>query len=351
MFTKISTAILLVALIAPVSEANNLTSTKKVNNKAVLDNVVLDEVVLDEALLKKASKDKSTFSTNKTAEQIAKLCFSSKWDKEALLLIAERGFAIENDSERNNLAKQLVNCLAVPDPKVRDDVAYFGLSKWLRAKELSVDSKHVIFTELIENFGKPIPDEHDVYQAFVALVLSEFARADRKSPYLSDKQRELLVAKSTEYMVNITDYRGFDEVVGWRHKVAHTADIFLQLALNPALKKEQLTRLLNAIGEKIIPHDVHFYTYGEAERLAKPLIYIFLQGQHNSDDWQNWLKRYITPVPFDDWQQVFSSQQGLARLHNARAFLTTIFVFIADSKNEQLIMLKPALINALDSLP
>jgi hypothetical protein len=326
MFRRICTALTLVILIAPVC-----TAFEAIKVEGAINNTPIDQSI--------------------TAAQIAKPCFSTKWDKPALLKIAQQNFEIEDVNERNALAKQLLSCLANPDPKIRDEIAYLALSKWLRSDKLDIESKRLLFLELIDNFGKPIPDELGIYQPFVALVLSEFARADRKSPYLNDKQREILVAKSTEYMSKITDYRGFDETLGWRHNVAHTADIFLQLALNPALTTEQLTRLLNAIGEQVIPQQEHFYTYGESERLAKPLLYIFLQKQHNQEVWKNWLATYITPAPFDDWSQVFNSQKGLSKLHNARAFLSTILVYIVDSKNEQLIMLKPSLIDALDSLP
>jgi hypothetical protein len=321
MFRRVSAAIFIAIMMAPASKANALTTASRASD------------------------------IDSTATHIAQRCYSSKWDKAALIQLAKQNFVIEHADERNSLAKQLLNCLAVPDPKIRDDVAYYGLTRWLRTNELSLATKRLLFAELIENFGKAIPDELGVYQPFIALVMSELARADRKTPYLNDIQREILVTKSVQNMTSITDYRGFDETYGWRHNVAHTADIFLQLSLNPALSKEQLSRILNAIGEQVIPQKVHFYTYGESERLAKPLLYIFLQGQHNEDDWQTWLEHYITPKPYDKWQDVFTSQEGLSKLHNARAFLAAILVLIVDSKNEQLIMLKPNLIKALNSLP
>jgi hypothetical protein len=207
-----------------------------------------------------------------------------------------------------------------------------------------------MFAHLMKDFGAKIRDDHGVYQPFVALMLAELARADRKSPFLSDEQRRQLVAKSTDYMANINDYRGFEDDFGWRHNVAHSADIFLQLALNQATTKAQLTSMLKAIGLQVLPKNGHFYIYGEPKRLATALLYIFLQNQHNEQDWQNWLKTYITPSPITDWKLSYSSQLGLAKRHNARAFLAAIFVLIADSKNEQLKMLKPALVDSLKSL-
>lgn len=298
-------------------------------------------------LLTKISSAKESLN----ASEIAQNCYSVHWHKQALLDLAKRNFAIENQLERSELARQLLKCLAISDGRIRDGVAFAGLSSWLRANKLPVEVHSAMFESLIKHFAAQTHDENGVYQPFIALVLAELARVDRKSPYLTPEQMQQLVIKSTAYMVNIKDYRAFDNIVGWRHNVAHTADIFLQLALNPAINKEQLTMMLNAIGQQALAQNTHFYTYGEPERLATALLYILLQKQHSEKDWKNWLQKYITPAPMTDWQQVYISQQGLAKLHNARALLGAIFVLIADSKNEQLQVLKPALVEALDNLP
>ncbi len=283
------------------------------------------------------------------ANTIAQQCYTAKWPEKALLDLAKQEFEIDNDGERHGLALQLLNCLANPKADIRDGVAFTGLSSWLRNDKLTRDLHQEMFITLLENFGAKTVDNAAVYQPFVALLLSELARVDRKQPYLAPQQRALLVAKSTDYMVNINDYRGFDDTVGWRHNVAHTADIFLQLALNPEITTEQLTAMLDAIGQQVLP-DEHFYRYGEPKRLATALLYILLQQEHNTQNWQNWLQSYITPKPINDWQNTYISQVGLAKRHNASAFLSALFVIIADSNNEQLKQLKPALVESLKAL-
>lgn len=304
-------------------------------------------VILMLTLLTQISSAKASLN----ARSIAQHCYSANWHKQALVDLAKRNFAIKSELERSELAIQLLKCLAIPDGRIRDGVAFTGLSSWLRANKLPVEVNRAMFESLIKYFGAQTDDENGVYQPFIALVLAELARVDRKSPYLAPEQIQQLVVKSTVYMANIKDYRAFDDIVGWRHNVAHTADIFLQLALNPAINKEQLTMMLNAIGQQALAQNTHFYTYGEPERLATALLYIFLQKQHNEKDWKTWLQSYITPAPMTDWQQMYTSQQSLAKLHNARVLLGAIFVLIADSNNDQLKMLKPALVEALDNLP
>lgn len=284
------------------------------------------------------------------ANIIATQCYSSTWQRKDLLALAQRDFMIEDKEQRDALALQLLNCLASADGKVRDGVAYSGLTKWLRADMFSHAQYQSMFSLLIAHFNESTHDVNDVYQPFVALMLAELARVDRKSPYLSVQQRELLVSKSTAFMHQTNDYRGFETGIGWRHRIAHNADLFLQLSLNPAITKEQLTRMLNAIGQQVLAGDNHFYIYGEPKRLAMPLLYIFLREQHNEQDWQAWLAKYITPAPLKKWQMAYSSQQGLSRLHNAQAFLNTVHTLIADSENKTLVLLKPALVKTLKTV-
>lgn len=278
-------------------------------------------------------------------------CYSKNWQVKTWLNLAKKNFAIKSNNEREYLAKKLLYCLADTNPKIRDGVAFSGLSIWLRSNKLSIDLQNLMFNKLINEFGDNTGDENGIYQPFVALVLAELARADRKRPYLTSEQRAMLVTKSSQYMVNINDYRGFDSTIGWRHNIAHTADLFLQLALNPAITKLQLSSMMDAIGQQVLAKQNHFYIYGEPERLARAMIYILLQNKHSGQAWQNWLNVNITQAANTPWQKAYTSQQGLAKLHNARAFLNAMFLTIADSSNEHLQRLKPALIDAIAKLP
>lgn len=286
-------------------------------------------------------------TTSIDANIFATQCYSSTWQRKDLLALAQRGFTVEDKEQRDLLAMQLLNCLASADGEIRDGVAYSGLTKWLRADMISQSKIQTMFSLLISHFNESTQDINEVYQPFVALMLAELARVDRKSPYLTSQQRELLVSQSTAFMRETIDYRGFEAGIGWRHRIAHNADLFLQLSLNPAITKAQLTRMLNAIGQQVLASDNHFYIYGEPKRLAMPLLYIFLREQHSEQEWQAWLAKYITPAPLKNWQTVYSSQQGLSRLHNAQAFLNTLHMLIAESENKTLVLLKPALRNAI----
>jgi len=54
----------------------------------------------------------------------------------------------------------------------------------------------------------------------------------------------LLLNAAANYLVALRDYRGFDDGVGWRHGVAHAADLLAQLALSPSFGRVEMDRIL-----------------------------------------------------------------------------------------------------------
>jgi hypothetical protein len=281
------------------------------------------------------------------AKQVNQQCFSSEWKKRDLLSLKKNKFVIVNQDKKEQLALQLLNCLANPDPEIRDGIAFEAISHWLRNDKISHSVYIEMFEALTNALEKEVSDPAGVYQSFSMLVLSEVARVDRKSPFLTDKQRSYLVNIGSHYLTNLRDYRGFSSKVGWRHGIAHSADLMLQLALNPAVNKSMLDKVLQALSSQITAHDLHSYTQGEPKRIAMAVIYIFLRGEHNIDEWGSWIKKLSEPAPFNQWQNVYQSEKGLVKLHNTQSFLYALYAIIKPSKNETLVGMIPQLEQAI----
>jgi len=285
-----------------------------------------------------------------SAQEISQNCLTDEWHKSRLIALQTSDFKVDNSQERAQLALQMLNCLAHPDPKLRDGVAFESLSKWLRDNVLETETAIQMLNTLTPVLNAKIDDVNGVYQPFSALVLAEVARVDRKSPYLSEQQRSRLVKEATIYLINQNDYRGFDEKLGWRHGIAHGADLLLQLSLNPKVNKTQLDSILNALSTQIKAHNAHFYIYGEPKRLAMPLVYAFLSKKYTAKDWQVWIKNLTDPAPLSSWSQAYKSQNSLAKLHNVQSFLNSLYAMIKNSKNEMLVSMIPELENAIKAV-
>ncbi|MBU2968177.1 DUF2785 domain-containing protein [Pseudoalteromonas sp. C2R02] len=284
---------------------------------------------------------------NIKAQEVSQSCLSEHWSKSKLIALKASDFKVDNPREREQLALQMLNCLAHPDPELRDGVAFESLSKWLRGNLLKTEIAIQMLNTLEPVLNTKIDDVNGIYQPFVALVLAELARVDRKSPYLTEYQRSSLLKEAITYLIYQKDYRGFDNKLGWRHGIAHGADLLLQLSLNPKLNKVQLDSILNALSTQIKANNAHFYIYGESKRLAMPLVYIFLRKEHTAKDWQQWIEKVIVPLPLASWSEAYNSQESLAKLHNLQSFLYSLYAIIKNSKNEVLVSMIPDLEKAI----
>ena len=263
----------------------------------------------------------------------ASTCEPLGFDKAALVQLKEQGFDIADPDRRDRFAIELVECLGDPDPQIRDGIAFEGFVTLLRGKQLQPDAIHTLLTSMTSQLNSDEEDQLGFRRPFLALALAEVARVDRVEPIFSEAERDELVTTSANYMRSINDYRGFDEEEGWRHAVAHTADLQMQLALNSAVTHEQLLRMRDAIATQVTAQDEHFYVYGESERLARPILFMAARDAFTEQEWIDWFADIAAADPFARWNDVFSSQAGLAKLHNTRAFAEAVYVSAVGSDN------------------
>lgn len=253
-------------------------------------------------------------------------------------------------ARREALALELPDCLADKRPELRDEFAFEALSTWMRAGALSTETLQRLRRELAARLAAPDPD--GFARPFAALTLAEIARVDRLKPFLAAEERAQLLKAGTDYLRGVVDHRGFDAEQGWRHGVAHAADLLLQLGLNPALSAAQLETIAPAVASQVAPPGEHFYVYGEPERLARPVFYVARRGIGDAASWTRWFAQLAAPAPLASWDAAFKSRAGLARRHNVEAFVQVLYVMVRESGDAALQeRLLPGLQAALKALP
>jgi hypothetical protein len=226
----------------------------------------------------------------------------------------------------------LIACLGNPDPAIRDKVAFERLSAAMRSGTADRDALAAARTELLKLVAAP--DPQGFQRPFAVLALAEVARTDRIKPWMSAPERDVLVNTASTYLATLTDYRAFDNKEGYRHGVAHGADFAMQLALNSAISKAQLDRLLAAIATQVAPKDPGVaYWAGEPDRLARAVIVIAQRKLHADPDWRSWFETVTIPAPLASWNVAFESEVGIRKRHNVRAFLLAIFATAASSED------------------
>lgn len=251
-----------------------------------------------------------------------------------------------DDARRQALALGMLGCLGDPDPVLRDGMAYEALNAWMRAGKLDAATLGQLRSSQLAALRQS--DAAGFAQPFAALVLAEVARTDRIKPWLSEAERNELVAGASAYLSTVRDYRGYDEKEGWRHGVAHAADLMLQLSLNPALGKREQKLILSAVAAQLsatgAAASAHFFHYGEGERLMAPVFYLARRSELDAAEWEAWIGSIaITPA-----DPSFRTQAGLARRHNLKSFLLPLYLALSESKDDaQRERLLPAVRKAL----
>ena len=253
------------------------------------------------------------------------------------------------DHQTDQGARDFASCLGHPDPVLRDQVGYEGLTAALRAGTVSEATRRDLIAALSGNLET---DGADGFLApFSALGLSELVRTDRVEQFLTPEERVEISANAATYLANVTDYRAFSDLEGWRHGVAHGADMAMQLALNPNVETASLQILRAAITKQITTRSGYAFTHNEPERLARPILFMAMRDTIAADDWTTWFETLGDPAPLSDWNAAFQSEADLARLHNLKSFARVLYINASLSENEAFKPISEGALDLLNTLP
>ena len=266
-------------------------------------------------------------------------------DRQEMKELAAVVFAQDAKEEIDNL----IICLADPDPMIRDDAAFTLWSEGFRGKHVSPDLMRYAMQRLSAILAGS-DDAPGFRRPFAALALAEVARADRIEPYLTESELHELAEAGAAYLRGVRDYRGFVAGEGWRHGVAHGADLMLQLALNPRLSRTDADLLLGAIAAQVAPAGPVYYIHGEPGRLAGPILYLAKRADIDDAVLATWFQS-LRPGDSPRWKDAYASDAGLAAVHNSTAFAVAIYVSASESQDPQIRRLAPLAVALIKALP
>jgi len=274
-------------------------------------------------------------------------CPPAGQDHASLQALKAAQFAMPDAASRNALAEGLLDCLGDPDPALRDGMAYEAFSTWMRAGAFDQGELRILRDGLYARLDGE--DADGFRKPFAALVLSEVARTDRIAPWMRADERAAMVERASAYLESVRDYRGYEDGAGWRHGVAHGADWAMQLALDPALDRAQLERLLAAVAAQAMAADGHAYVFGEGERLARPVLYAARRGLIDDAAWKVWFA--ALPAKLGPPRADYGDAAWLARRHDLAQFLQATYIGADQSRDPAISRLQPAILAALEALP
>lgn len=129
-------------------------------------------------------------------------------------------------------------------------------------------------------------------RSYSLLLIDCLLQADNQYDIYLDNQIEQLAMVIIDYIQLETDYRGFDEKVGWIHTMAHLSDCIGTLATSPKVcdnsKLLLLKKLLNLVDEQSCD-----FAFLEDERVARALNLFPKQFEGTIFEWFKSRQKYV----------------------------------------------------------
>jgi hypothetical protein len=256
-------------------------------------------------------------------------------DAALLQAIVESDYVVPKSHSVQELTPQLTSALGSPDSDLREN-SLSVLWEWITGGHYSPDRLRDIGSQMAHNLTVGIEESGTdtvFLRAFSVLILATVITRDEQceagdaepGPFLSQDQVRDWLAQGLTYLEREKDLRGYVEGKGWSHAIAHTADLFRDLARSRYLDALDLECMLNAIADKIITPVDRVYLYQEDERLAYAVMSALLRDLLDMSFLKRWLDRIVAPPDQTPWHEAFAHQFNNNARHNARSFLRSLY--------------------------
>ncbi len=253
--------------------------------------------------------------------------------------IIDADFAIPSTYTLSDLTRELLPLLGSTDPHLRDEVAYPMLGTWISRNLYTTDELRAIAKQLCENLKVGLGEQGTdtvFLRAFSALVLAEMVYQHSKRPFFEETDVRQIVEQALAYYPAEQDLRGYVPGLGWAHAVAHGADLLFVLAENKYLVASDLERIMQALAAKIAPPVAHAYLYNEDQRITRAVLGALKRDLLALPFLNAWLDRLTSyegqKVTFDGIltgePRLIPSEIGIHVLHNARQFLSALYIHL-----------------------
>jgi hypothetical protein len=241
------------------------------------------------------------------------------------------GLAVPEDRPLAELTTELTTMLGSPDPHMRDGLAYPTLATWVDRgvyDDLIAGLGDGMCAGLTVGLGEQGTDS--VFRrAFSVLVLAECIDRDNEQglvPMLKLLEWGDCIAS---WYLRERDVRGFVPGKGWAHAVAHGADAIGVLARSPHFGLNELTVLLDVLGDRVLaPVDAPF-THGEPDRMALATMTVLRRNVLPLSVVEPWVARIATGAAGSAGGDSNTGGDPFLATANAEAFLRALHLQLA----------------------
>ena len=237
------------------------------------------------------------------------------------------GLAVPDDRPLTELTTELTTMLGSPDSHVRDGLAYPTLTTWVDRgvyDDLLIGLGDGMAAGLAVGLGEQ--DTDSVFRrAFSVLVLAEcIDRTNHEDLVPASKVMEWGDRIATWYLRE-RDLRGYVPGKGWAHTVAHGADAIGVLARSEHLGRNELTVLLDVLGDRVLSPADAPYVHGEPDRMALATMNVLRRNLVPMTVVEPWVARIAEGAR----HTAGAATDPFAGTANAQAFLRALHLQVA----------------------
>lgn len=245
--------------------------------------------------------------------------------------IIANDYAIPAEMPVNDLVDALFDLLGSPDPRERDNFAYFILAHWILRGQLNDDMMRGMLMRLVTNMAKGLGESGNdgvLLRSFSALILATLIGRDNRQGFLRREEAENLLRWTLEYLAQERDWRGYDADKGWMHAVAHTADALRMLSNNRHMTADDIRTMLDGIAARLTAPSDFIFTHDEDDRLAAAVTVAIQRSLLTETQWAVWFERLATVKQLASSQDPFDPAV-FAALQNTKRFVHSLYFRLA----------------------
>jgi hypothetical protein len=221
--------------------------------------------------------------------------------KEKLIKVKDNNYLLDTQEDYFSIALEMMNNIGSLDPELRDRLVYVTFFHWISEGRFNYEQlKHLLDISLDKShlfYKLQDKDDDAVFKrTFSVLIVALIIYEHRKDNFLSEEVLYEVKDKLVEYMLIERNVRGYDEVKGWAHSAAHTADALDELVQCSCFNKTDLLDILNSIKAKVC---IEYYVYidEESERMVTAVKSSFDRKLLSNSEIIGWLKKFRVENP------------------------------------------------------
>ena len=258
--------------------------------------------------------------------------------KQQLIDIKDANWSIPDDTDKYELALEMLENIGSIDPELRDELILSLLSNMIIENYLTdAEVKNLLELLLSEkhlfcNIGK-IEDDSVFNRAFTLLITEAMLYRHNQSEdkLFTEEEIKRICADVIKYARQEKDVRGYVAIKGWAHSTAHLGDVFSNLVQCTEIKKLELLAVLEAVKDKVC---INYYAYinNEDERLICAVMEILKKEILNDEEFISWIKG------FENIEKTGKYPEDHNIISNHKNFLSALYFRLKRKKEKEVFL-------------